>query len=245
MKILLSLPVLIVVITWLICAHQLALGKMSKRLSLCIATGIYLLFCQPAADAFLAPLERHYSAYQGQPVAHIVVLGCSHSDDTFLPISDKPNACSKARLIEAMRILQLNPSATIHLSGDLARKITPHTSIQRQWLHTVGVNDQRIVTHTGATNTAQEAILVAGWLKQQQNASVALVTNAAHLPRAMVHFQQAGINPIAAPAEFFARDIEKPMRWQDLIPQISAPQSWFIWQYETAAWLELQFTDAD
>lgn len=236
MKIILSLPVLLVLLTAWISWHQAKQQPTQRWRWLAITIVIYLLFCQPAADQVLKPIERQYPAFKAQTVDHIVVLGCSHADDEFLPISDKPNACSKSRLVEAIRIWRLNPQAIIHLSGTLAQVTHAHTQIESDFLQALGVPAANIQQHAGASNTEEEAALVSEHLlRTSTTPRVALVTNAAHLPRAMRWFASHSVTPIAAPAEFFGRDLDKPLRWQDFIPQISAPSSWYVWQYETAA----------
>lgn len=242
MKVILSLPVLLVLATAWFCWHQ-AKQQPSERLRwLAIAILSYLLFCQPVADQLLRPLERQYPAFALQPVDHIVVLGCSHADDAFLPISDQPNACSKSRLVEALRIWHLNPQAIIHLSGTLTQARRAHTQIESEFLQALGVPVAHIQQHQGATNTEQEAQVVSTFLlAHTQKPRLALVTNAAHLPRAMRWFAAHSLEPVAAPAEFFGRDLDKPLRWQDFIPQITAPSSWYVWQYETAALLQQQW----
>lgn len=236
MKVILSLPVLIVLATAWFCWHQAKQQPTQRWRWLVIALMSYGLFCQPVVDQLLQPIERQYPAFKAQTVDHILVLGCSHADDEFLPISDKPNACSKSRLVEALRIWHLNPHAIIHLSGTLAQVTHLHTQVQSEFLQALGVPVANIQQHAGATNTEEEAALVSQvLLKNGSSPRVALVTNAAHLPRAMRWFASHSVTPIAAPAEFFGRDLDKPLRWQDFIPQITAPNSWYMWQYETAA----------
>lgn len=241
MKVILSLPVLLVLVAAWFCWQQAKQQPLQRGRWLGIALLSYLLFCQPAADQLLRPLERQYPAFALQPVDHIVVLGCSHADDAFLPISDKPNACSKSRLVEALRIWHLNPQAIIHLSGTLTQATHVHTQIESEFLQALGVPAASIQQHQGATNTEQEAAVVSKVLLAQTPAPrVALVTNAAHMPRAMRWFAQDAVTAIAAPAEFFGRDLDRPLRWQDFIPQITAPNSWYVWQYESAALLQQQ-----
>lgn len=242
MKVILSLPVLLVLATAWVCWYQATQHPSKRWRWLGVALLSYLLFCQPAADQLLRPLERQYPAFAAQPVDHIVVLGCSHADDAFLPISDKPNACSKSRLVEALRIWHLNPQAIIHLSGTLAQVTHAHTQIESEFLQALGVPVANIQQHQGATNTEQEAqVLSTFLLAQTPTPRLVLVTNAAHMRRAMGWFAAHSLVPVAAPAEFFGRDLDKPLRWQDFIPQITAPNSWFVWQYETAALLQQQW----
>lgn len=242
MKVILSLPVLLVLaMAWL--SWRQAIRQPQQRYQwVALAVLSYLLFCQPLVDQLLRPLERQYPAYQGQVVDHIVVLGCSHADDEFLPISDKPNACSKSRLVEALRIWRLHPNAIIHLSGTLRQVTHPHTQISSDFLVALGVPISQIMQHAGATNTEQEAALLSQHLVKSATASrVALVTNAAHMPRAMRWFAHHSLVPIAAPAEFLGRNLDQPLQWQDFIPQITAPASWYTWQYETAGLLLQQW----
>lgn len=58
---------------------------LKKLLILQLAFGL-VLTCKPIADWLAAPLELAYPAFAQQQVGHIAVLGCSHSNATFLPI---------------------------------------------------------------------------------------------------------------------------------------------------------------
>jgi uncharacterized SAM-binding protein YcdF (DUF218 family) len=56
-----------------------------------------------------------------------------------------------------------------------------------------------------STNTAEEGIWTAAFLKNRRHLPVILVTNAWHMPRAVYSFNRAGLKVIPAPMGYFAR----------------------------------------
>lgn len=200
----------------------------------------YVYTCQPLAGWVIQPLEQMYPRYAGQPVHHILVLGCYHSEVDFIPITDKPATCSQKRLLEALAIWQQHPSAIIHLSGDIPALKQRHAEVERDVLVLLGVPLSHIRLYSQATNTEQEARAVSEALQGQSN--LVLVTHAAHMHRALRWFQQYGLNPLPAPTGFEQRGQLGSGRWQDFLPSDSAPSTWYIaqWEYMGLLWQQLQ-----
>ena len=78
----------------------------------------------------------------------------------------------------------------------------------------LGVPEEDIITLDKPKDTEEEAAAV----KQAiGDTPFLLVTSASHLPRAMIFFQQAGLNPLPAPANQLA--IDSPLNpWERAIP---------------------------
>ena len=64
----------------------------------------------------------------------------------------------------------------------------------------LGVPATRLRVLDEPTDTGQEALAVRGIVGE--GATVVLVTSASHMPRAVRHFQQAGLTPLAAPTHY-------------------------------------------
>lgn len=209
---------------------------LKKLLLLQLACGL-LLTSKPIADWLAAPLELAYPAFAQQQVKHIAVLGCSHANATFLPISSQPDSCSSARLLEATQIWRRQPQALVHLSGSIKDRREAHTEVARRFLVALGVPDQQIRLHPDATDTEGEITLLIKAIPATE--PMALVTSAMHMPRAMRWFTSANRLPVAAPADYhLRRNPEDPLRWQAWLPTVNAMETFGYAFYEYAGLLE-------
>jgi uncharacterized SAM-binding protein YcdF (DUF218 family) len=68
----------------------------------------------------------------------------------------------------------------------------------------LGVQEDRIVLETLSRDTAEQADRIRSIVKEE---GVVLVTSAIHMPRSMQLFEQHGIRPVPAPADFTGRKI--------------------------------------
>lgn len=178
--------------------------------------GLLLLSLQPIADRLLAPLETQYPTYQkSQPVEYVVVLGGGYTyNPDWAPSSNLINN-SLPRVAEGIRVYQQNPGAKLVFTGGKAIG-NPVASAQVASLvaQSLGVPESDIIALENGRDTEEEAKLVAQLVN---NKSMALVTSANHLPRAIVWFQKAGLNPIPAPANQMA--ITTPLNpWEKAVP---------------------------
>lgn len=80
------------------------------------------------------------------------------------------------------------------------------SGILREWLVRGGVPEDRIVLESGSRTTHEQAALVSPLLKQRGWERFALITPAVQGPRAVRVFQREGVDPIAAPAPFWAEE---------------------------------------
>ena len=197
---------------------------------------LLLITCRPLADWLATPLEFAYPAFQHQPVKHIAVLGCSHSEASYLPMSSQPEPCSLARLIEAAQIWQAQPGAIIHLSGSIADRRIPHTELEKQFLVALGIPANTIRQHTAATDTEGEVALLVKAIPMDE--PLALVTTAMHMPRAMRWFAQYQRTPFAAPTDYRIRRTYADSRWPIWIPQLNATNTLGDAYYEYTGLLE-------
>lgn len=238
-------------LVFLICMGMLLAKRRPGLAKTCTIAGLLLLWTattKPVVDLIAAPLEFAYAKYAGQPISHIWVLGCNHSDSEFLPDYNRLEPCSQTRMLEAVRIWQQNPSATLHLSGTIKHRQQQHTAVALDFAHQLGVPLAQIQLHPQAFNTQQEAELVVPVLLSTtvgaQGSQVALVTSAMHMTRAMRWAQAYGLTPIAAPTDFTIRRKfaeHKPEGW---VPNERALLGFSYAQYEylglIAQWFILQ-----
>ena len=115
-----------------------------------------------------------------------------------------------ARVLEAARVFSLVDHAIVISSGGNPhpeRRSAPTGETMRDALITLGVPRDRIIVESVSKTTREEAIVVAGILREREVEQVILVTSEIHMPRALGAFRAAGIRPVPAVAQEFERDL--------------------------------------
>lgn len=165
---------------------------------------LLLMSWRPVAERLLAPLENRYPALidaRGlDHVTAVVVLGGGWQPNPERPITSQLNHSSAIRLFEGLRLLRALPQARLIVSGGSRSADRPPVAQgYAQAARELGVPAERILRLDTPLDTAQEADAVRAALGTGQR--FVLVTSAAHMPRAMRHFQRVGFDPIPAPTE--------------------------------------------
>ncbi|GDX07957.1 envelope biogenesis factor ElyC [Buttiauxella sp. A111] len=214
---LLPLPFLLMLMGLALCLLWFSRWQKSAKAILSVSWLVLLLISlQPVADKMLKPIEDSYPTWRGsEKVDYIVVLGGSYTwNPEWAPSSNLINN-SLPRVTEAIRLWQANPSAKMIFTG--ARAITNPVSTAEagaRVAESLGVPRSQIIVLDSPKDTEEEAAAVAKTIGQQP---FLLVTSASHLPRAMIFFRHAGLNPLPAPANQLA--IASPLNpWERIIP---------------------------
>ncbi|XPE44800.1 envelope biogenesis factor ElyC [Shigella flexneri] len=163
-----------------------------------------------------ASIESTYPTWNNsQKVSYIVVLGGGYTlNRQWAPSSNLINN-SLPRLNEGIRLWRENPGSKPIFTGGVAKNQYGEYSGSRCQSCAIAGRAARANDHPGfAKDTEEEAAAV----KQAiGDAPFLLVTSASHLPRAMIFFQQEGLNPLPAPANQLA--IDSPLNpWERAIP---------------------------
>ncbi|MCH0693833.1 envelope biogenesis factor ElyC [Escherichia coli] len=177
---------------------------------------LLLLSLQPVADRLLRPIESNYPTWNNsQKVDYIVVLGGGYTwNPLWAPSSNLINN-SLPRLNEGIRLWRENPGAKLIFTGGVAKTNTVSAAeVGARVAQSLGVPREQIITLDFPKDTEEEAAAVKQTIG---NAPFLLVTSASHLPRAMIFFQQEGLNPLPAPANQLT--IDSPLNpWERAIP---------------------------
>ncbi|WP_435947758.1 envelope biogenesis factor ElyC [Dryocola sp. BD586] len=190
--------------------------KTAKALLTAGWLALLLMSIQPVADSLLKPIEDTYPTWRGdQRVNYIVVLGGGYTwNPDWAPSSNLINN-SLPRLTEGVRLWQANPGAKMIFTG--ARAMTNSVSTAEagaRVAESLGVPRSEIITLDSPKDTEEEAAAVAKAIGKQP---FLLVTSASHLPRAVIFFRNAGLNPLPAPANQMA--VDSPLNpWERIIP---------------------------
>ena len=159
----------------------------------------------PVSDRLLKPLESQYKALLKTPqdIEYVLVLGNGHKSDASLPITTQLDPTAVIRLNEGIRHYKNLKNAKLVLSGYKGLyDPTPHAVMQQKLAMALGVNSKDIVMFTKARDTEEEAIEMK---KLVGDKPFILVTTASHMPRAYKIFKKLGLQPIAAPTDFYVR----------------------------------------
>ena len=159
----------------------------------------------------LASLERRYMPLPGDVnrlPRNILVLGSGHTVDTSLPYTAILHAAGVSRLAEAARLQQMMPGSRLVFSGYGAMEKSPMALSSLLAAAEMGLDTTGAVIFPRPWNTRTEALDY----RERFGAGEVfyLVTDAAHMPRAMMHFRNAGLQPIPAPAAYLVKYSEVP-----------------------------------
>ena len=163
--------------------------RLGWSLTLVALLSLALAAWRPVADGLLGPLENRYPALTdplslvpaGAPpsVAAIVVLGGGWWPNDQWPSGSQLAESSALRLLEGVRLARALPDVPLLLTGaDRQGEIPPVA-----WGYAQAARDRGIAP---------------------ARPRLVLVTSAAHMPRALLHFQAVGLDPIPAPTQHLA-----------------------------------------
>ncbi len=134
---------------------------------------------------------------------NIIVLGSDNTDDKMLTSNNQLSLIAMSRLVEGIRIHRMIPGSRLILSGYGRRSKLPHALVLYKTAVILGVNPTTMAIQSSPSNTRKEAET---YIKNfGTNNKLILVTSAIHMPRAVMNFQKSGVNPVAAPADFFLK----------------------------------------
>jgi uncharacterized SAM-binding protein YcdF (DUF218 family) len=184
-----------------------------RRWSGRILVGTLVLFLltasRPFPELLVGYLENQYQplhdleALSSLDSVHVLVLGGGHTADPDLPATGQLSTQALQRLTEGLRIHRQLPQSRLIVSGYGNRSSRSQAEILRQAALELGAEPERISIQAEPSNTEEEARIYRE--KFGNDLPLILVTSAAHMPRAMYLFRQAGFGPVPAPAGYLVR----------------------------------------
>jgi uncharacterized SAM-binding protein YcdF (DUF218 family) len=186
--------------------------RSGSRLIVSAAALYAILGFSPVANWLLIPLEHRYKAASSSETAElagIIVLGgavTAAAEDTGRAMLND----SADRMIEAVRLAQMRPSAPVIFSGgkgdlfDLPGGET-EAELARRFFEDFGIKPPRLKLEDRSRNTLENAVFTAELLQPRADQRWALVTSAFHMPRARSLFEAQGFRIVPAPADIRTR----------------------------------------
>lgn len=133
-------------------------------------------------------------------IYYIHVLGAGYSLDPRLPATAQLNQFTLSRLVEGIRIARQLPKYVIVTSAYSRLGLEPQASVAKRAAIKLGIPNQNIQMLITPSNTAEEVAAFVNQFGIHKN--VIVVSDAMHLPRALMLYQKKGINAIPAPTNF-------------------------------------------
>ena len=141
---------------------------------------------------------------------------CGYETDDRLSYISQLGLNSLGRLSEGIRLHHLIPGSILIFSGYGDNQPLSNAEVSKLATYDLGIDSTFIQTISEPWNTKAEA---AEYLKRfGTTGKLYLVTDATHMPRAMMHFRNAGLHPIAAPTNFYLKRNNIPKRFTGYFP---------------------------
>lgn len=217
------------------------LNRRSWAAKLLLSGGALLLTLSSLSDIanrFIRPLEICYpplldTAGLGE-VKWVVVLAGAHSPEEGLPANLQLGGSTLARLVEGIRILRTLREAKLLLSGGAVFDAVPAAETMAAAALMLGVPADRLELETLSRDTAEQAGRVRAIVHEEV---FVLVTSAVHMPRSMQLFEQHGMRPVPAPAEYAGRSLSgfNPSRFFPRASELGKVES-ALHEYLGIAW---------
>jgi uncharacterized SAM-binding protein YcdF (DUF218 family) len=227
-------------------------NRAGSRGRMLISAGLFLLLLfsnRAASNGLLRPLENRYASVPeiapGQPLPPqlaacraVVVLGSGHAQTPELAATNRLSYSGLERIVEGVRILRLLPQAPLIVSGPSDRGQQSHASVLAEAAVSLGVDPARIRRIENGHDTEEESVAVAKLLGP---GPVALVTSAAHMPRAGALFRKAGIAFFPCPTDYSSR-FNQEVHWQDYLWDSESldRSTWAVRERIGYLWLKLR-----
>jgi len=198
-------------ILWILALTLLFIWYLKKKRLLKWLLGISAIFFLSVSTPLIPVLvidsleDRYVPLYTKQlddlgREYHIIVLGGGHGFDDRLPPNSLLSQKALGRLNEGIRLHRQLPSSKMVFSGFSASGGTTQAEMLEKTARLLGVDKERTILQNEPGNTFEEAKVYSENYGNRH--PVILVTNATHMPRAMMSFKKFGIEPFPSPTNY-------------------------------------------
>jgi len=231
---LMPLPLVLIILFIAICL--LFFSRYQKSAKALLLFGFVFLFTislMPVAEKLSRPLERLHPPLLAEKAAQnfdfILILGSGGVADQSIPITGQLSATALSRFMEALRLYNANPNATLVVSGSGFGDIKSGAELQEILAISIGIPKNKIIRLDNTLDTDDEAKLMSEIIKGHH---AVLVTSATHIDRALGLFHKYGQSPVPSPANYLA-----PIRAGDIPLHYNIPSAYNL-NKSTVAWHE-------
>jgi uncharacterized SAM-binding protein YcdF (DUF218 family) len=195
--------------------------KQPKMNFIAVCSLLLYIFSLPfIANFIIEKWEQDVSKFSKPKTAvdYIVVLGCGHTNDSRLPLSNHLSTCSIRRLTEGIFIQKELPNVPMVFTGGKGGDEESHAMTMHRVARAFGVAEHLMLVSEEGNNTFEEGEALKELLL---NKNVVLVTSASHMNRATLVFSNLGTRKIfPAPTNFYVIG-QEPHFILTLIPSIN------------------------
>ncbi len=206
----LFMPVPLFFILVLAAAVTIRRKRTSRVLMLVAVVWLFTVSASPVPVLLAKNLENRYGILHAEEIGmpgktvHLLVLGGGHTNDDRLPANNQLTLQALGRLTEGIRLQRQLPGSLLITSGWSSSGKTTQAGMLTQTALLLGVDSASIRMQTLPQNTRMEALEYKRMFGD--TARLVIVTSAIHMPRAMYHFRQVGLEPLAAPTNHLVKD---------------------------------------
>ncbi len=216
-KVLINPLIIFIILSLLAVGFSFKKNRWSNIIWMIAATWFLLISSTPIPRWLVSNLESKYAVFDfnehnKNDNCHIIVLGGGHTEDPRLPVNNQLSRVALGRLVEGTRIYGFYERSKLIFSGHSnKRKMSQAEMLARASL-ILKVDQADTLLSPKPRNTEQEAEF---YLDRFGNKHCfVLVTDAIHMPRAMMWFSNYGLTPIPAPTNYLVKiDPNKKRIW--------------------------------
>lgn len=181
--------------------------RLSRVLFAASVLGLLVFGFSPAGNYIYFPLEERFPLFKddGRPVDGVIMLGGAEVPEVGLARGIPAFADAGERAIAFADLARRYPQARLAFvggSGRLGGEEGAEAKMIRASLPDLGIEASRVTFEDKSRNTEENAVFAKALLQPKPGERWLLVTSAAHMPRAMGCFRQAGFPVTAYPVDF-------------------------------------------
>jgi uncharacterized SAM-binding protein YcdF (DUF218 family) len=202
-NIIMPLPVFYMLLLAGAVLHLMKRKRISRTFFYVAASWFLIISTPPVPRLLVKSLENRYPHLTEEVIlslpdsCDIIVLGGGHSDDISLSANNQLSTTAIGRLTEGIRINRMLPGSRLVLSGFRGSSDISQAMVLYRAGLLLGVDSASMAIQEKPGNTMEEAEEYAGNYGKLRKLIV--VTDDIHMPRAMMNFRRAGLDPVASP----------------------------------------------